>query len=140
MLRNHLVWDDQRHSVGIAVIDGEHRHMIELINRINDTLGDGGQVEIAWSAMDELLLSTEAHFAHEERVMVQHKFPGTSHHIEEHRKLLEQMRNLIWEAKHSPSPVRVQLVPAFLADWAELHILHDDRKLGAFLSTHGKET
>jgi hemerythrin-like metal-binding protein len=139
MLRNHLVWDDHRHSVGIDSVDVQHRRMIELINRINDTLGNGEQVESAWNAMDELLVFTAEHFAHEEEVMLQQGYPDVNLHIEEHRKMLAQMRNLVGEARHSLSPVKVGLLPAFLADWAELHILHDDRKLGAFLAAREKD-
>lgn len=139
MLRNHLVWDNHRHSVGIDSIDGQHRRMIELINRINDALGDGEPVESAWNAMDELLGFTAAHFAHEEEVMAQQGYPDMPRHAEEHRKLLAQMHNLVGEAKHASSPISVRLVPAFLADWAESHILHDDRKLGTYLSTREKD-
>lgn len=113
--------------------------MIELINRINDALGDGEPVESAWNAMDELLGFTAAHFAHEEEVMAQQGYPDMPHHAEEHRKLLAQMHNLVGEAKHASSPISVRLVPAFLADWAESHILHDDRKLGTYLSTREKD-
>lgn len=139
MLKNHLVWNQQRLGVGNAAIDGEHQHMIALINRINDTLGDAEQNESAWKTMDELLVATEAHFVHEEKIMAQHGYPDMPQHIEEHHKLLEQIRNLIGEARHSLSPIRIRLIPAFLADWAELHILHDDRKLGAFLAACGKD-
>lgn len=139
MLRNHLVWEDHRHGVGRADIDGQHQRMIELINRINDALGGVEQIENAWKAMDEFLVFTREHFAHEEQIMAQHNYPDMPGHVEAHHKQLEQMRNLIEEAKHAPSPVRVRLVPAFLADWAELHILHDDRKLGAFLAAREKD-
>lgn len=138
MLRNHLAWDNQRHSVGIASIDSQHQRMIELINHINDTLSDTEKIGDAWEAVDELLVFTETHFAHEEEVMAQHGYPGLACHAEEHRKLLAQMRNLVGEARHSPSPVKARLVPAFLSDWAERHILRDDRKLGAFLAETGK--
>jgi hemerythrin len=138
MLKNHLIWNPQRHGVGDAAIDADHRHMIALINRIDDMLGDAGQIDNAWNVMDELLLATEAHFAQEEKIMAQHGYPDMPQHIEEHRKQLEQMRNLIGEVRHAPSPAKVRLIPAFLVDWAELHILHDDLKLGAFLSDSGK--
>lgn len=139
MLRNHLVWDRQRHGVGIAVIDDEHQRMIELVNRINDLLSYGKQIESAWNALDELLAVTEEHFAHEEEIMAQRGYPDMAGHVEEHRKLLEQVRNLIGQAQHSPSRVKVGLVSAFLADWAEQHILQEDRRLGAYLAEHGKD-
>lgn len=133
MLRNHLVWNDQRHGIGIAAIDGEHRHMIELINRINDLLCDKNQTEAAWKTLDELLHVTQEHFVHEEQLMARNGYPAMPDHVEEHHKLLEQIRNLIGEGR-PPSQVRAGLVTAFLADWAELHILEDDSKLGQFLA------
>lgn len=139
MLRNHLVWNDHRHGVGIAAIDGEHQQIIDIINRINDHLTNGVGLENTWNAMDELLAFTRKHFAHEERIMAHHGYPDSPAHIAEHHKLLEQMGNLIGEARHAPSQVRASLVTAFLADWAELHIIHEDRKLGAYLAEHAKE-
>lgn len=138
MLRNHLVWNDYRHSVGNSAIDSEHQRIIETINRINDCLSDKQGLESAWHAMDELVAFTRDHFAHEEQIMAEFGYPDAPAHIAEHHKLLDQIGNLIGEARQAPSQVRASLVTAFLADWAELHILHEDRKLGAYLATQGK--
>lgn len=137
MLKNHLVWNEHRHSVGYAAIDAEHQHIIELINAINDILGSGQGIDAAWQTMDELVAYTQTHFTHEERLMACHGYPDAPAHSAEHRKLLEQIGNLIDKAKHYPSQVGANLVTAFLADWAELHIVHDDRKLGGFLAAQG---
>lgn len=138
MLSNHLVWNDYRHSVGNSDIDSEHQHIIEIINRINDYLSDKQGLESAWHAMDELVAFTREHFAHEEQIMAEFGYFDAPAHIAEHHKLLDQIGNLIGEARHAPSQVRASLVTAFLADWAELHILNEDRKLGAYLAMHGK--
>lgn len=139
MLRNHLVWDEQRHGTGVAAIDGEHRRMVELINHVNDMLCDGGQAENAWDAVDQLLLFTEEHFANEERLMARHGYPAMPDHVEEHHKLLEQLRTLTADCRRARTPAKAGLVAAFLADWAELHILHDDRGLGEYLSACGTD-
>lgn len=138
MLRNHLVWDDASHGIGIAAIDSEHRHLIELVNRVNDMLDKQEPFENLLETLDELLVHTEAHFAHEEQIMARHDYSGMSSHIGEHRKLQEQLRNLVRRARLSPSLFGIELVPAFLADWVVQHILHDDRKLGAFLVSRGE--
>jgi hemerythrin-like metal-binding protein len=140
MLSNHLIWNAGLHGVGVEAIDSEHRQMIDIINRINDLIEKGGQLEDARDAMDELLTLTQGHFVHEERIMEQSAYPGMAAHTEEHRKLLEQMRNLIGDAKRTRSSLRIGLVPAFLSDWAERHILQDDRKLGEFLAALGENT
>jgi len=138
MLRNHLTWVDERHSIGIDAIDDEHRHIIELVNRINDMLDKRAQYGKLLETLDELLVYTEAHFVHEEQIMVRHGYPDLPRHVDEHRKLQEQIHNLIGKARSAPSLFNIELVPAFLADWAVQHILHDDRKLGAFLASHGE--
>lgn len=138
MLRHHLVWDDQRHGTGIAAIDEEHQRIIALINQINDHIGRDHALDNAWEVMDELVAFTGNHFAHEEMIMALNEYPDTEAHIAEHQKLLDQLGNLIEKAQHTPSQMRASLVTAFLADWAEIHIFNDDRKLGEFLTASEK--
>ncbi|MBS4095452.1 MAG: hemerythrin family protein [Sulfuricella sp.] len=138
-MKNHLTWDEHHHSVGIARIDDEHRHIFELVNRINDALVSREQFESIGDTLEELLTFTKAHFAHEEQTMAKQAYPGTAAHAKEHRLLVEQINNLVESAQHYPSYFRTSLVTAFLTDWAELHILSDDRKLGDFLVAREKD-
>lgn len=69
--------------------------------------------------------------------MVEHGFPDMESHIEEHRRLLQQLNNLIKEYLRAPRQSKAALISAFLTDWAEQHILQADKELGEFLAAKG---
>jgi hemerythrin len=136
MGKHHLIWNENRHCIGIAAIDDQHREIVERVNLIADTVGQGGRHEAVQEMMDDLVLFTCEHFALEERLMTEYDFPDLEDHIVEHIALLQQVDNLR-KALRTPSPAKAALVSAFLTDWAELHILQSDKEIGAFLAAKG---
>ncbi|MGE5027084.1 MAG: bacteriohemerythrin [Betaproteobacteria bacterium] len=138
MSKHHLIWNENRHCVGIAAIDDQHREIVERVNRISDAVGQGGRGahDTVREMMDDLVLFTCEHFALEERLMTEHGFPDLEGHIAEHIDLLQQLDNLR-NALRSPNPTKAALVSAFITDWAELHILQSDKEIGTFLAAKG---
>lgn len=136
MRKHHLSWNESSQSVGIALIDSQHRELIELVNKISDEVVEREQSEtIQANLWGGLIQFAHEHFAFEERLMAEYDFPGMENHIMEHRKLLQQLNNLIkadLRARH-----KAALVSAFLTDWTEQHILYADKELGEFLATKG---
>ena len=137
MKKHHLTWNESRHSVGIALIDSQHREIIERVNQIADSVAKRNHSEVVQEILGELILFTHEHFALEERFMVEHGFPDMESHVEEHRRLLQQLNNLIKEDLRTPRRNKAALVSAFLTDWAEQHILQTDKELGEFLVAKG---
>ncbi len=137
MRKHHLTWNESRYSVGIALIDSQHQELIERANQIADGVAKRDQSEAIQEMLGGLILFACEHFAFEERLMVEHGFPDKESHIEEHRRLLQQLNNLIKADLRAPRHSKEALVSAFLTDWAEQHILHDDKKLGEFLAAKG---
>lgn len=137
MKKHHLTWNESRHSVGIALIDSQHREIIERVNQIADSVAKRNHSEVVQKILGGLILFTSEHFALEERFMVEHGFPDMESHVEEHRRLLQQLNNLIKEDLRTPRRNKAALVSAFLTDWAEQHILQTDKELGEFLVAKG---
>lgn len=136
MRKHHLTWDKERHSIGIASIDDQHREIVERVNQIADAVSHGEQSGTLLEMMDDLALLACDHFAMEERLMTEHGYPGLETHIREHLSLLQQIKNLR-KALHRPNPTKAALVSAFLTDWADQHIMRSDREIGEFLSSKG---
>lgn len=136
MGKHHLIWNENRHCIGITAIDDQHREIVERVNRIADAVSQGDRHDAVQEMMDDLVLFTCEHFALEERLMTEHGFPDLEDHIAEHLVLLQQVGNLR-KALRTPSPAKAALVSAFLTDWAELHILQSDKEIGAFLAAKG---
>lgn len=134
---HHLTWNESRHTVGIAEIDSQHRELIQRANRFSDAIAQIDQSSSVQESLDDLLLFSREHFAFEEQLMAKYGFPDLESHIQEHRRLSQQLNNLIMTNPSTPHHKKAPLVSAFLSDWVEQHILTDDTELGKFLVAKG---
>lgn len=136
MKRYCLNWDDRRHCIGIAALDSQHKELVAQVNRIAHAIDKKKPVEEINALMDELVRLARKHFEFEEELMTEHGFPGIEAHAREHSGLLQRLANLS-EVLRTSNPHKVELVLAFITDWAELHLLQGEKVLGQFLSSKG---
>lgn len=134
--KHRLVWNEELHRVGVPVLDDQHREIIERVNLITDAVHHGCKDEEVHDLMDDLILCAYEHFAFEERLMGEYGYPDMESHVAEHFDLIEQVRNMR-KLLRIPHPEKIPLVLAFLADWAESHILQSDKEIGTFLADRG---
>jgi len=127
----HIPWE-ARYEVGIEVIDGQHRQLLELVNRLSDDLGAGRDFDQLVESLRELVRYTEHHFATEERLMDE-VGAGAERHRSEHRRLIDGlMRYTV-----SLDAGAVSRSSRFLQDWLFRHIDEVDRPFAAFLRSRG---
>jgi hemerythrin-like metal-binding protein len=126
-----IEWSEH-YEVGVAVIDGQHREMLEIVNRLLEGLRDGRDAGELVETLRELVRCTEHNIATEERLMQEHGL-APAHHAEEHRRLLEAIRHF-----------NLRLDPGGLADsaswlreWLLGHIDEDDRPFAELLRSRG---
>ena len=136
MKRQCLNWNDHRHCIGIASLDNQHRELVEQVNLIAQAIDEKKSVDEVNILMDDLVSLARQHFEFEEGLMTKHSFPGVEGHAKEHRELLLRLAN-ISEVLHTSTPHKVELVLAFITDWAELHLLQGEKVLGKYLITKG---
>jgi hemerythrin len=122
-----------RYEVGIEVIDGQHRHLLDLINRLQDALGCGTDLGDLVASLKELVRYTEHHFATEERLMDE-VGASAERHRGEHQRLLEGLMR--FTARLDATSVSES--SHFLQDWLFRHIDEVDRPFGALLRTRGQ--
>lgn len=122
-----------RYEVGIEVIDGQHRHLLELINRLQDTLSTGSEIEELVESLRELVRYTEHHFATEERLMDE-VGASAERHRSEHQHLLEGLMRFTVKL----DTASVSESSHFLQDWLFRHIDEVDRPFGALLRSRGQ--
>ena len=121
-----------RFEVGIDVIDGQHQHLLELINRLQDALSVGGDLDQLVESLRELVRYTEHHFATEERLMDE-VGASAERHRGEHRRLLEALMRFTVKLDSSS----VSESSHFLQDWLFRHIDEVDRPFAGFLRDRG---
>lgn len=117
-------------SVGVPLIDSDHQALVGLINRLHETLGDGG-CEAA-EVFDSLIAYLEIHLAREERVMEACKFPGLREQRDDHAGFI----NTVYEARDRYDQVADPAILAellvYLKSWFRNHVLSKDVALRRF--------
>lgn len=128
-------WHDH-YSVGIASIDAEHQKLIGLINDLHAAMLEGRGKDVIGKTLDGLASYTVSHFAHEEKLMQLHRFPGFEQHKAEHDKLIGKVKVLQQNFRLGKASVSVEVM-TFLQDWLIGHIVGMDKHYAAFMHAAG---
>jgi len=126
-----IQWSEH-YEVGIAVIDGQHREMLDIANRLLEGLRDARDAGELVETLRELVRCTEHNVATEERLMQEHGL-APAHHAEEHQRLLEAIRH--FDLRLDPGGLAEST--RFLHEWLLGHIDEDDRPFAEQLRSRG---
>jgi hemerythrin len=136
----YIQWNSSK-ELGHAVIDREHRELMELVNRLVEVLFDPSaeddetphvrKQQIA-DAVDALGRSTAAHFASEESIMLAAGYPDFPAHRDQHASLIAQFDDFAAHFR-SPTAGSVALALRFLREWFEYHIEFYDAPLTSWM-------
>jgi hemerythrin len=127
-----ISWDDTLRT-GDASMDAAHRGLVELFNLLADAVekrkGKGSYAKV----LDNIIEHAKTHFALEEQLMAEHRYPKSEQHKAEHAMLIDQALNYraTFEADSASSPVAVT---RFAEVWLAFHILFSDKELAVFLA------
>lgn len=119
-------------SVGNELIDSDHVHLIELINKLHYSMMMGKGAQLVGEILNELIQYTVEHFGREERLMLEINYDEYAQHKHEYEKLIEAVQAIKakFEAGLIVPPVSVF---GFLTEWLFKHIKACDLKLGKVL-------
>lgn len=122
---------DRVFATGLETIDRQNRHLVDLINRLGDTLVDGqaGHTEVLDGLFRELTDYADQHFAEEERLMDRAAVDArhVARHRQSHLRFIEQISSM-WDSRTTiGSPAAV--LHEFLAAWLSFHILGEDQAM-----------
>jgi hemerythrin len=127
-----MEWDD-RLSVGVQMIDGEHKHLIMLVNQLHDAVRSNQSKEVLGPVLEGLIAYTASHFGHEQAEMARTNYPQAKAHIAEHTALAKSVLDVQAKYKAGQSAVLGMEVLSFLKDWLIKHIKGSDQAFGAYL-------
>ena len=123
-------WDDTI-SLGIPVIDEQHKALFGWINSLNEAVksGDGSDAieEIIW----KLVTYVAEHFSAEERLMLSCNYPGLTEHRKEHDLFVSRLREI--QANFIDAHEMSKSVLDFLVDWLVSHIKGTDQGYNRFI-------
>ncbi len=121
-----IEWDD-KYSLGISIIDKEHRKFIDVINKAFVAKEQNDNPKEVQKLLSEMTNYSVTHFATEETYMIKFNYPEYKYHKEEHsdftRTTLANLRKVI---KGDYQIVKDTLL--HLTVWLPNHIQVTDRK------------
>jgi len=123
------------YSLGIPSVDGEHRDLIEMINRVYANLEGSAESALVEAVLGDIHAGISAHFALEERMMKSAGYSGYTEHKQSHELLLDQIRDLMDEFAADPERGKHELQRR-LGDWFSLHFATFDARLHHQLGHH----
>ncbi|HCM27558.1 MAG: hypothetical protein A2Z99_21625 [Treponema sp. GWB1_62_6] len=126
-----IEWSEQ-FSVDIASIDEQHRHLVELINKLHGAMMAKESHLVLDEIINELIAYTFVHFNTEEEFFSQFGYPEAENHMTEHRQFIEKVDSFHRDFVAKKIGVSVGILD-FLTDWLKSHILNRDKAYGPFL-------
>jgi hemerythrin len=133
-MQSHAVveWNDS-YSVGVELIDNQHKELIMMTNELFAGCEKGGTAaEIYFmKTIQGAVRYVKTHFATEEIILERFKYPDFLVHKKEHEnfvaKVLEEVRD--FESLRNFVPMDFA---RYLQDWVLTHIALSDKKYGVF--------
>lgn len=120
-----IAWRDE-YDLGHSAIDADHRLVVDIINRLNDSAGDRGLVG---RALDSLDLYVRNHFAREELLMERAGYPDRGNHRMLHRNFTGTIGSLRQEFTKATDVHYIESETLLtLARWWMTHIRTEDPK------------
>ena len=107
-------WDN-RYRVGIHSIDAQHQTLFAIAQDLYAAMSAGRGRSALARTLDRLAIYTSSHFAHEERLMQLHEYPGLAAHKAEHEALRARVKRFQYDFAHGRPPL-VQMLQ-FLRGW-----------------------
>lgn len=123
-----IEWSDDM-SVGISLLDDDHKILVSLLNRAYICRLDKKQSDKIIAILKELADYTIYHFTREEAIMVACDFPNLDNHRDEHARLAKQVNYYVEKAKSNFETDFVDEVFDFLRNWFIDHIVRMDKQI-----------
>ncbi|MDR2101980.1 MAG: bacteriohemerythrin [Treponema sp.] len=126
-------WED-RYALGIPLIDEQHKKLVEMTNELYRGCLRGGD-----EARDYFMKTVRGtvdyvkyHFAAEEKILENIKYPGFTEHKREHegfvKQVVDEVKNFQEGKKFVPN-----LFVRYLRDWILTHIAVQDKQYADFI-------
>lgn len=130
---NIFPWN-KNFETGIESIDEEHKQLVNLLNKLANTLQNNVELEIS-TAFHELALYANFHFESEEKVWVKYLKDDdlVTEHKDNHSFFLPKVLELKEKDKDKPLKIVIENILKFLMKWLAFHIIGEDKRLAKII-------
>ena len=123
-------------SVGVDAVDDDHRHLVDLLNRLHFLVLAGADRPSVGEVLEELVRYTDYHFDREEKLMEAGNYPGLEEHRACHRDLARRLLEYHKTFEDRPDSFDVAAFYDFLSEWLVVHVLEKDMKYKPYVRGH----
>lgn len=131
-----VTWSEDL-SVGVHVIDADHKMLIDLINQFTEAVDNGESHEMVGGVLNALYDYTDFHFTREEALMDACGYADLAAHREVHDQLRGRVKEIRDLHASKPDMVFDDDLKAFMTEWLTKHIMGKDKAYSP--SMEGKE-
>lgn len=131
-----MTWNDKM-SVGVELLDNDHKRLVDMINQLFDGIQAGQGKDAVGKILDGLVKYTVEHFKHEEDFFDQTGYPGTAEHKAIHADLTKQVVDIQQKYNSGATAALSLEVMNFLKNWLINHIQGLDKKYGPAMHKKG---
>jgi hemerythrin-like metal-binding protein len=128
-----MEWTDEM-SVGIEVIDEEHRLLMDLLKRLRSAAEDFGNAATVGSVLAKLYQYSRDHFEHEEKILKASGYPDLEEHRKEHQKLKERLAKILNSESPSPTGSLLEDLVEFVESWFQDHLMTMDKRYQTWMA------
>jgi len=136
---NKFIWTEE-YSLGIQIIDDQHKHFFEIVNRIYDLLEkkDNSKKEMT-DIVAELVDYALFHLSTEEKYFNQFAYSDIANHMKYHTMFRLKSSEYSEKIKEEnvDLPALILEIANFSKDWLAQHILVADKMYAPFFKEHG---
>jgi len=133
---NKFIWTDE-YSLGINVIDEQHKHFFEIVNIVYDVLDKSNATkEELLKIIDELIKYDYYHLSTEEKYFNQFFYSDMANHMKYHDMFRTQTEEYYNRLEKEDLPKLSLEVTDFAKNWLIHHIMVEDKKYVPYFKEH----
>ena len=124
-------------ETGNALIDSQHKQLIETVNSLYDACSKGKGREEINKVLDFMASYVAKHFADEERLQAQYNYPEQLRHKQYHDDFRKTVTE--WEKKLKADGATITLfmeVNSIIGGWLLNHIKSQDKKVAEHIKAN----
>jgi len=135
---SRIEWDD-KFSVGIPLIDEQHKMLIQHVNDLAHAIERNQSVGEIVRVLGFLIDYAHFHFATEEKHMIATDYPGLTDHKTQHEEFKTTLNHLTEDfEEEGATQALAHSINTFLTHWLITHFQEVDREFGNFLLDQGR--
>lgn len=132
-----IEWDES-FSVGIDLINEQHKMLIERTNAISEAVETTRGLEKILQTLSFMIEYTEFHFSAEEKVMIDNDYPRFVEHHKLHEDFKKRLNQMVQDFEEEGATTDLSKeIMTYLTNWLVNHIKGIDTELGKILQEKG---